>query len=259
MSLATTLHPEELLLLRAVCAEPDDDTARLIAADWYEETEEPLLVAFARFIRRSVADARLGIQDKNDADDPSNFLAGSASWKRERAKSALVASIAVDRLRDNAGNHWAARLFRRQNAIVSGYCKPSKWDRGFPARVSFTSYSQWIFAAKTEPRGARFYERVPVLETNVGGRSPGWFDWQRDDGMFCYWNRREVYTGRMNKSNLAPDVFVQLSAMFGTYPWPTDARADACKAFTDAGRVACGFAPRHNKGKAVAKKAASAP
>jgi uncharacterized protein (TIGR02996 family) len=70
------LHPEELALLRAVCAEPDDDTPRLVLADWYQETGQQVLVAFGEFIRQHVADTRVHQRrHRNDADDPSKYLA----------------------------------------------------------------------------------------------------------------------------------------------------------------------------------------
>jgi uncharacterized protein (TIGR02996 family) len=43
-----TDHPEWAALLRAVCAEPDDDTPRLVAADWLEEQGDPDRAALIR-------------------------------------------------------------------------------------------------------------------------------------------------------------------------------------------------------------------
>jgi uncharacterized protein (TIGR02996 family) len=89
---SVALHPDELALLYSVCAEPDDDAPRLVLADWYTESGDPLLVAFAEFIRQQVADSLRSINDGigNAADDPSKYLAGSALWKRERAHGHLL-------------------------------------------------------------------------------------------------------------------------------------------------------------------------
>jgi uncharacterized protein (TIGR02996 family) len=46
---------EEQALLRAICEDPDDDTVRLVYADWLEERGEPDEVARAEFIRVQVA------------------------------------------------------------------------------------------------------------------------------------------------------------------------------------------------------------
>jgi uncharacterized protein (TIGR02996 family) len=43
-----TDHPEYVALLRAICAEPDDDTPRLVAADWLEEHGDADRAAFIR-------------------------------------------------------------------------------------------------------------------------------------------------------------------------------------------------------------------
>lgn len=44
--------PDEAALLAAICAEPDDDTARLVAADWYQENDQG---DRAEFIRTQIA------------------------------------------------------------------------------------------------------------------------------------------------------------------------------------------------------------
>jgi uncharacterized protein (TIGR02996 family) len=43
-----TDHPEWAALLRAICAEPEDDTPRLVAADWLEEHGDPDRAALIR-------------------------------------------------------------------------------------------------------------------------------------------------------------------------------------------------------------------
>jgi uncharacterized protein (TIGR02996 family) len=51
-------HPEYAALLRAICADPDDDTPRLVAADWLEEHGD---ADRAAFIRIQVELARLEV------------------------------------------------------------------------------------------------------------------------------------------------------------------------------------------------------
>jgi uncharacterized protein (TIGR02996 family) len=69
-------HPEYAALLRAICAEPDDDTPRLVAADWLEEHGDPDRAAF---IRIQVELARLGAAGQGKS------LEVDALRKKERA------------------------------------------------------------------------------------------------------------------------------------------------------------------------------
>jgi uncharacterized protein (TIGR02996 family) len=66
--MGNTDHPEYVALLRAICAAPDDDTPRLVAADWLEEHGN---TDWAAFIRIQVGLARLeasGLGKSLDAD-----------------------------------------------------------------------------------------------------------------------------------------------------------------------------------------------
>src|SRR5207248_2676212 len=71
-----TDHPEYAALLRAICAEPDDDTPRLVAADWLEEHGD---ADRAAFIRIQVELARL------EASGLGKSLEADALRKKERA------------------------------------------------------------------------------------------------------------------------------------------------------------------------------
>src|SRR6266545_1351790 len=51
-------RPELLALLDAVKDHPDDDTPRLVLADWLDEQDNPLDAERAKFIREDVARAR---------------------------------------------------------------------------------------------------------------------------------------------------------------------------------------------------------
>jgi uncharacterized protein (TIGR02996 family) len=44
----TAAHPEAVALYRAICAEPDDDTPRLVYADWLEENGDEVRAEFIR-------------------------------------------------------------------------------------------------------------------------------------------------------------------------------------------------------------------
>lgn len=51
-------HPEWLALVAAMRFNPDDDTPRLIGADWLTETSRPELIAWGEFIRYQCEGAR---------------------------------------------------------------------------------------------------------------------------------------------------------------------------------------------------------
>ena len=59
----TTTNDTSLALLRAVCESPDDDTPRLVLADWLEENGEP---ERAEFIRIGVEIAMNRADDHDD-------------------------------------------------------------------------------------------------------------------------------------------------------------------------------------------------
>jgi uncharacterized protein (TIGR02996 family) len=252
------LHPEELALLRAVCAEPDDDTPRLVLADWYQETGQQVLVAFGEFIRQHVADTRVPtIVTKSGthldiASGKMSVVYREVDAMPERAKAHLLGIFPIpadrDDAKDNAGNLWAARLFGLASTSVSGYAKPSMWDRGFPAVVSFGSVIHW-------ERDRKVYERVPVVRTKVKGRQP--YPSSLTGQYSAVWRRGSVHFGKMHQSNLPPEVFDRLlnkaenngTAPRSRYRNYNEAFADAELAFTDAGRFLCGIPRRHLKPK----------
>src|SRR3954471_21295741 len=51
------LRPDLVALLDAVKDHPDDDTPRLVLADWLDEQDNPLDAERAAFIRRHIADS----------------------------------------------------------------------------------------------------------------------------------------------------------------------------------------------------------
>jgi uncharacterized protein (TIGR02996 family) len=72
-------------LLSAILADPADDLARLVYADWLEETAEPVAMARARFIRLQIELAR-GVPDSHfperAADLTQEIDALAAQWAR---------------------------------------------------------------------------------------------------------------------------------------------------------------------------------
>lgn len=48
-------HPEWAAFVMAMQREPEDDTTRLVAADWLQDTGRPELIAWAEFIRLAVS------------------------------------------------------------------------------------------------------------------------------------------------------------------------------------------------------------
>lgn len=55
-------------LVQAILAEPDDDTPRLVLADWFEEQGDPAGVARAEFIRTQIERARLDPRDPQQSE-----------------------------------------------------------------------------------------------------------------------------------------------------------------------------------------------
>lgn len=244
-TLATTLHAEELALLRSVCAEPDDDTPRLVLADWYDESGEPLLQAFAAFIRQSIEDVRFPPIKTVSTRMGIGIVSKEVNLAAINTKTLLLNNTTGT---NQNGNAWAYRLIGF--GADAGWCRPEKWDRGFPAVITFPSTSRW-------ERELEVYKRVPLVRTKVRGRRPS-PAFAEDDARYCVlWQRGSVHFGRMHECNLPPEVFDRLfhraqnyggSATFRSYyPDYRTAFADAELAFTDAGRFLCGLPRRHLK------------
>jgi uncharacterized protein (TIGR02996 family) len=126
-------HPDWDLLLRAVCAAPDDDLPRLVAADWLDEHGE---AERAEFIRVQVERARadrpdLKWREKGLLDNP---LFG-ALWAAEACPNLV-------RLTAGAGVRGTA---------VSG-AERVTFRRGFPDRVSCPAADWLKFGGGVVPR-----------------------------------------------------------------------------------------------------------
>ncbi len=95
---------DEAALLRAICDHPDDDTPRLVFADWLTEQGGPVNTAWANAIRAQIWDAQ-GLPDHPLKGRPLLF-------------------------RSYYGRYW---LFDRIGCDVFGW---NDWDRGFPATAT---------------------------------------------------------------------------------------------------------------------------
>lgn len=247
------LHDEELALLRAVCAEPEDDTPRLVLADWYDEQDDRLFAAFAAFIRQSVADARTEFTGVCDPDKDSFWFAGTSPWRNERAEMLLVSGLPNST--NNNGNLWAERLIGPGHS--RGWCQPARWDRGFPAVIKFPSMLAWKRAAYVTAMPANaIYLRVPVVRTVVAGRFPSVYPFERQfvqrlalvhqQAYTWHWIDSDVHSGFRDPGNITKAVHKYLPNS-NRYHTEQEALAAVELAFTDAGRVACGLPPRHFK------------
>lgn len=104
------ISPEQAALLAAIVAEPDDDTARLVYADWLGEHDDEEQAAF---IRDSIAHARSGDQKPGKPPHP--------GWER--------------------GREWLTKL-GLDHAEDHGY------DRGFPRIVVYGSTNDFLDEAE---------------------------------------------------------------------------------------------------------------
>lgn len=129
-------------LFRAICANPEDDTPRLVFADWLEENDEPTR---AEFVRAQVEFARL-MDDGSDSQAVWEFLKEQDYVSRPAAKWELIdTGIARRRALDSRiaelwqehGLAWRAEL--PGHFGLSGMV----WDtfhRGFPGRVLVSDF-----------------------------------------------------------------------------------------------------------------------
>lgn len=230
------LSDDELALLRAVCDRPEDDTPRLVYADWLDDQGDPLLELHAKLIR---AQCRFASQGRQMTDD--DYCSAS-----EEIHALLLASCHWEGSGWAAGNALSMRLIDRDRG-GTGYTRVSRWDRGFPADVTFQSVVSYERAAGFGLYDDRLYERVPIRRTCVRGRKPRWrvdhpTGGPADQNRY-FWriSRGQV----LRPEELNPPVFNQLTGG-NSYPTYRIARTAIEYAFTDAGRVQCGLPPRFN-------------
>jgi uncharacterized protein (TIGR02996 family) len=144
-------EPEYDALYAAVCAAPDDDTPRLVLADWLDEHDDPHRAALIR--------AQIELERARAADPHAAAVLGFRGGRHSpwcQSADAVAISPAVARLAElvkretavqgKAEARWKAVLGKRKVGRISGY------RRGFPYGISISSAKQYAAAAA---RGAR--------------------------------------------------------------------------------------------------------
>src|SRR5687768_17319061 len=101
-------HPEAVALYRAILAHPDEDTPRLVYADWLDEHGQP---AHAEFIR---AQCRLARMNEWDAGYTADRLRAERLWRENWQRW----------VRSPGSKKSAPQWFAQHS---------SEWRRGFPA------------------------------------------------------------------------------------------------------------------------------
>ena len=119
----------EVAFLRAICENPDDDTPRLVFADWLTEQGGPVNVIWAAGIRAQIWLAR-GINDPAHLRQAEGFLSRYAQ-KQVRARLGITSYVTADAC-----------------------------ERGFPTTIG----GYWINVSSVWPRIAY---RVPIKRLNV--------------------------------------------------------------------------------------------
>jgi uncharacterized protein (TIGR02996 family) len=124
---------DEDALLAAICADPADDTARLVFADFLQEHGGPVESAWAMFVR---AHLRLGTGVETTGDVP-----------------------IVQRL---SKTYWLQRFAERLGFPVGCAVALEDWQRGFPNEVA----AEYPVARE---RWAALVARVPFQRVRIGG------------------------------------------------------------------------------------------
>lgn len=142
---------------RAICERPEDDTVRLIYADYLDEQEDDLPRAWAEFIRVQVELKRIEtpVFRKLTGEDPSTIpdpLVQHHAALRKRE----------DRLFDTVRNI-AIRL--RAGRPVFQFPRMPAWDRGFPDTLT-ESVSVWM------THGPELVTHVPLTTLWLGNLRP---------------------------------------------------------------------------------------
>lgn len=124
---------DEDALLAAICADPADDTARLVFADFLQERGGAVEGAWAMFIR---AHLRLGTGVETAGDIP------------------IVQRLSKD--------YWLKQFARRLGFPTESGVLLEEWERGFPNKLA----ADYPVAKE---RWAALVERVPFRQLRVGG------------------------------------------------------------------------------------------
>jgi uncharacterized protein (TIGR02996 family) len=129
----TTTHPDLTALLRAVCEFPDDDTPRLVLADWLDEHDEH---ERAEFIRLQCELARTPTQE---ADYPRCLRRDGDGLATGPPESRPCRACDATGKRDHKAYKRARRLIGRERELLTDERRhewaPLTWARGFPVAV----------------------------------------------------------------------------------------------------------------------------
>ena len=143
--------PEYAALYAAVCANPDDDTPRLVLADWLDEHDDPHRAAYIR------AEVQLHRLRENDPHASACFRAPAAmqayDWSKYHDAAEVSPAVArMDELHKLSQKHakkaearWKAVLGKRAAGEVIIY------ERGFPHCISISNARRYAQAAAKLP------------------------------------------------------------------------------------------------------------
>jgi uncharacterized protein (TIGR02996 family) len=182
------------LLLRSIIANPDEDTPRLMFADWLDESGKPAAQTWARFIRQQIETSRTGGPDT--ADTRSLFEGGWEEWfghlwQKPSVESGFCDSTyhgymhpAIFNFWSDVGDDesWTANADKTDYYPV-GICDYSCWwlvQRGFIS-VCRGSWSFWALHAdalcRTQPVTDVILSTAPTWESLlIDFRSASEFD-----------------------------------------------------------------------------------
>jgi uncharacterized protein (TIGR02996 family) len=132
-----TTTPEQDALLAAIVAQPDEDTPRLVYADWLEEHGAP---EQAKFIRESIAFAK-------STEDSEEMIA------------------LAERLRETEKECWKGWL----EELGVGMAGQAEFDRGMPDRVGYWNIADFL------DESASLFARLPIRDLSlVCDSGPDW-------------------------------------------------------------------------------------
>jgi uncharacterized protein (TIGR02996 family) len=149
-------------LLQAILAAPDDDTPRLILADWYEDNGDPARAELIRLqVQRAVREGGW-LRRYIHAIDPDCAIAG---FVREACRNEDSLPIVTE-----PDSHETQLLAANRERWLAGLPIDLRFDRGLPERLETTA---WEYLRHAEAL-ARL---TPVLSVELTCCAP----WQRED------------------------------------------------------------------------------
>ncbi len=152
-------RPELIALLDAIKDHPDDDTPRLVLADWLDEQDDPLDAERAAYIRMSIADSRAS----SPQDIPSTAEQNAARYGGQRVLPGSAEAIAAEAERAATDER-----LRRWLGQIGSTAYGGRFYRGLPVLIV---PGTWFFRTEVTPLLATeafaFVQFVQLAE--VGG------------------------------------------------------------------------------------------